>query len=253
MTRTFDLPYGAYELKSCYQRNMLWGTFSTIMLTAAIIGSLWIYGAYRAEPEPIVDGGGGGFRDSTIIKIFRDRPRTDVDPPRPVGPPQPRPPRNPEHGIIIIDPYSSEQETGIMPPGEYPESGLLNPEANSMPGGRVGGTGPDFNPETYVPPMDTFIAYEMGPEFVQEEIPEYPEIARESGFSGVVYLQVYIGTDGRVVKAVVVHCTRPNMGFEEAALDAARKCLYRPAIQNGYPVAVWMGYAIKFVLQNSRY
>jgi len=39
-----------------------------------------------------------------------------------------------------------------------------------------------------------------------------------------------------------------NAGFEEAALKAARKRKYRPALQNGQPVAVWVTYKKIFKL-----
>jgi len=39
------------------------------------------------------------------------------------------------------------------------------------------------------------------------------------------------------------------MGFEEAAVKAAYKCRYRPAIQNGNPIGVWISYTVEFVLE----
>jgi len=52
-----------------------------------------------------------------------------------------------------------------------------------------------------------------------------------------------------VKKAVAVKCTRPNMGFEEAAVAAAYKYIYRPAIQNGDPVGVWIAYRVDFIIK----
>jgi hypothetical protein len=53
------------------------------------------------------------------------------------------------------------------------------------------------------------------------------------------------------VKAVqVVSCTRPSLGFEDAAITAGYKIKYRPAIQNGNPVGVWITYQVIFLLDD---
>jgi len=65
-----------------------------------------------------------------------------------------------------------------------------------------------------------------------------------------VMVQAYVDKNGEVKKAQAVKTNRPNMGFEEAAVKAAYKCKYRPAIQNGNPVGVWIGYRVEFTLEN---
>jgi TonB family protein len=40
-----------------------------------------------------------------------------------------------------------------------------------------------------------------------------------------------------------------NVGFDEAAVEAALQCIYKPAIQNGQPVAVWVTYPVEFKLK----
>ena len=39
--------------------------------------------------------------------------------------------------------------------------------------------------------------------------------------------------------------------FDDAAIEAAYKCKYKPAIQNGRPVAVWVSYQVEFVLEEA--
>ena len=38
-------------------------------------------------------------------------------------------------------------------------------------------------------------------------------------------------------------------GLDEAALEAVKKCMYTPAIQNNMPVAVWVAQPINFRLR----
>ena len=42
-----------------------------------------------------------------------------------------------------------------------------------------------------------------------------------------------------------------NVGFDEAAMEAAYQFRYKPAIQNGQPVAVWVTYQVNFLLKDA--
>lgn len=66
--------------------------------------------------------------------------------------------------------------------------------------------------------------------------PVFPPAAQAGRFSGAVTVEILIDVTGRVARARVVNSTHPNVGFEEAALDAVRKWLFRPAELNGDPV-----------------
>ena len=48
--------------------------------------------------------------------------------------------------------------------------------------------------------------------------------------------------------AVVLRCSRPNMGFEQAAIDAVQNWMYKPALQNGRPVEVYFTVFVEFKL-----
>jgi len=64
----------------------------------------------------------------------------------------------------------------------------------------------------------------------------YPEALRSSGVSGVVILELTIGTDGSVSEARVLRGI--HEALDQAALDAARQWRYEPTLLSGSPVPV---------------
>lgn len=79
--------------------------------------------------------------------------------------------------------------------------------------------------------------------------PDYPELARASRNEGRVILEAVIRSDGTVAEVNVLQCTRPDLGFEEAAIDAIRQWRYEPARQYGVPVDVYFTVVVEFALQ----
>jgi protein TonB len=78
--------------------------------------------------------------------------------------------------------------------------------------------------------------------------PEYPELARVARLEGNVILQAVIHSDGTVGEIEVLRSSRPNMGFEDAAIDAVKQWEYNPALQNGRPVDVYFTVFVEFKL-----
>lgn len=79
--------------------------------------------------------------------------------------------------------------------------------------------------------------------------PDYPELARTTRLQGRVILQAVILRDGTVDEVTVLQCTRPGVGFEEAAIEAIRRWRYEPGLQNGVPVDVYFTIVVEFSLQ----
>ena len=78
--------------------------------------------------------------------------------------------------------------------------------------------------------------------------PKYPDEARRRGQAGVVLLHFEIGDDGRVVHVAVAR----SSGFElldRAAADAARSWRFKPAVENGVPVASEANLPVEFVMK----
>jgi protein TonB len=74
----------------------------------------------------------------------------------------------------------------------------------------------------------------------------YPPIAREAGVSGVVILEVKIGTDGRIQDGRVL---RSIPLLDEAALDAVKQWEFEPTLMNGQPIPVIMTVTVNFYQQ----
>ena len=78
--------------------------------------------------------------------------------------------------------------------------------------------------------------------------PEYPWHLRRLGVDGSVELHVAIDETGRVTDAQVVSSS--DKLFEEAALEAARKWTFKPAMQNGVAVASRACLPIQFAVND---
>ena len=78
--------------------------------------------------------------------------------------------------------------------------------------------------------------------------PVYPELARQARLAGTVILQAIVLKDGTVGNIEVLRCDHPNLGFEEAAVEAVTQWRYKPATQNGRPVDVYLTVNVQFSL-----
>lgn len=109
--------------------------------------------------------------------------------------------------------------------------------------------GPVVIDPSSVPPSDPdpdgFVAYEDAPQAIQTPAPVYPEMARAAEVEGTVVVRMLVNKEGRVEKASVVS---GHPMLDAAALDAVRNWIFKPALQQHKPVAVWLAVPIKFVL-----
>ena len=83
--------------------------------------------------------------------------------------------------------------------------------------------------EQETPPAAPETAEAEEPERVSPQIiletqkpPKYPPAAFAARYTGTVALEVQVLTDDKVGEVKVLHCTRPKMGFEEAAVAAVK-------------------------------
>ncbi len=143
--------------------------------------------------------------------------------------------------IPVPDPTPDEPEPIRLEEIEVPE---VSPDAvvgdfgipDRPPG--VGRGGVDAVPVSgnIVPPVKIFYPQ-----------PQYTEDARRARIQGVVILEATINREGEVVDVRVLKGL--PMGLDQSALETAKQWRFKPATENGKPVAVFFNLLVNFSLQ----
>jgi TonB family protein len=95
-----------------------------------------------------------------------------------------------------------------------------------------------------------FIEVDKVPALKFQLKPAYPDIARLAGIEGTVYLKLLIDEKGNVAKAKVEQGVKDML--DNAALEAAKKAKFSPAMLNNKPVKVWVLLPVSFKLDVSK-
>ncbi|MBI2984080.1 MAG: energy transducer TonB [Candidatus Kerfeldbacteria bacterium] len=96
-----------------------------------------------------------------------------------------------------------------------------------------------------LPKLDDYVYREEEPALITDAAPVYPDIAREAQVEGTVLLRVLVGKNGRVIE---VHIDHSIPMLDQAAVEAARKWVFKPALNNNRPVPVWVARQVRFSL-----
>lgn len=236
--------YGAFELKRLYPRNYSIGMMIAILLHIIGISSFYVYQAMTVEEYdniPTVKmmkyselGPPPSIQNEVPPQIAVSGP---VAPPT-VGVPKPVPDEEapPEQTIASQQEMSAQAAPALDADlgaggAQITQDIKIEPEQNEDP---------DF---------DKFVAYEKGPEMIVAKTPEYPEIAKRAGITGKVFVKVLVDKEGKPKRAVVIKSDSEL--FNQAAIDAAMKSAFTPAIQNQHPIAVWIVLPYKFQLNDN--
>ena len=99
--------------------------------------------------------------------------------------------------------------------------------------------------EDELPKLGEYVYVEELPEAVTKVPPEYPDLARSANVDGTVLVQALVGKDGRVKDAKVV---KSIAMLDGAALSAVKQWVFKPALSNNKPVAVWVAVPVRFTL-----
>lgn len=157
----------------------------------------------------------------------------------------------PPTGIPVPVPKEESQVTTIASQAQIPfagtegDTGLGSDLSEGVPWGAEGG-GDLVIQEEALPSPDEFVPYEDQPVLVERPQPVYPELAQMAKIEGTVIVKVLVGKDGKVKDAIIGKGV--NGILDQAALDAAKSAVFRPAMQNKKPVAVWVAIPFKFQL-----
>lgn len=116
--------------------------------------------------------------------------------------------------------------------------------------GETGGTGDSLviapPASDALPAFGEYVYVEELPEAITKVSPEYPDIARQSSMEGTVIVQALVGKDGKVKDTKVVKSVPV---LDDAAVAAVKRWVFKPALSNNKPVAVWVAVPVKFSLQ----
>jgi len=98
-----------------------------------------------------------------------------------------------------------------------------------------------------LPQFGQYVYVEELPEAITKVSPTYPDLAREAGVDGVVLVQALVGKDGHVKDARIQPGKSIPM-LDGAALAAVKQWVFKPALSNNKPVAVWVAVPVRFSL-----
>jgi len=96
-----------------------------------------------------------------------------------------------------------------------------------------------------LPRPNDYVYVEELPEALTKVPPQYPDDARKARVEGTVMVQALVGRDGRVKETKVV---RSIPLLDQAAMDAVRQWVFKPALAKGQPVEVWVATPVRFTL-----
>lgn len=235
--------YGAMELKRSYQHNMMLGIVVASSLHVSVLGGVTAYKALTSV-DPVTLPVPVGERVIEVIlqppPSLRARPdllRSNVTTqPTTIGIPQPAP----DDEVVEDVRIPTQQELADLAVIDLPDQGLSGV-----------GTGDSIvvvDPGEYFPEPGQFVAFQEEPKRIHAVPAVYPEIAQLTGREGSVVVFALVGRDGSVVRTKIAISSGSNVGFDEAALEAVSQYRFRPALQNGNPVAVWVSQRIDFKL-----
>lgn len=121
--------------------------------------------------------------------------------------------------------WKRSQEKGVPPQPGPPPPLVVTPPS------------PDADPK-----LGEYVYIEELPEAITKVPPKNPPCV-SGGFEGTVIIQALVGTDGRVKDTKVV---KSIPCLDEAAVQAVRQWIFKPAMAKGSPVAVWVAVPVRF-------
>jgi len=96
-------------------------------------------------------------------------------------------------------------------------------------------------------PEEWIISVEKMPKMTKAVPPEYPMGAFGMNTGGEVWVKAYVNANGKVEYATIYRESGTNFGFENAALDAAKKNEFEPFEIDGVKHPIWVIYKVRFV------
>ena len=228
--RTEHVPIGAADLKASAQRLMQRALIASCAIHLALMGIYLGSKLYKPADEAAYTG--------RVIRM------ETLPPPPPISNAPPPP-------VIPITQEIVKPTIGTpvpVPDAQAPEQTIMTQQdlAAALMTQAIGqGSGKDtlIIASDDLPSEGEFVYYEDEPVPVTQVQPIYPEFAREAQIQGKVTLHVLVGKDGRVKNVKIIKGVK---GLDEAAVYAIKKWVFKPALSNNKPVAVWVEVPMDF-------
>lgn len=228
------MPYGAPDLIEGASRRMFRSTVAGVAITVVVF--LVALGGFLLRPT-------SRTVERTVVIPYRELaappPLTQQAPPPQIVVAQPAAP--PTMGVPVPTPdLEAPPEQTIASQQEIVEA------TGSVEGVAEGPLVVQAPPVEEMPKLGEFVYVDELPALVTDVAPEYPSLAREAQVEGDVLLRVLVGKDGRVAE---VHVDQSIPMLDQAAIAAARGWVFKPALHNNRPVAVWIARRVRFTLK----
>jgi len=226
------MPYGAPELKEVARRYMFRGI---------LVGSIaWLVVFLLS------------FGTSTFLRNRPHETKVIVVPYRELAAPPPLTENTPPPQVAIAQPVAPPTVAVPVPVPDAeapPEETIASQEEISAATPGVSNEGDNLvvapPSQEELPKFGEYVYVEELPEAVTKVQPIYPDLAREASVDGTVVVQALVGKDGKVKDTKVVKSVAM---LDAAAVTAVRQWVFKPALSNNKPVAVWVAVPVKFTL-----
>jgi protein TonB len=181
-------------------------------------------------------------------EIFVSLITVEKTPEPPPPEPEPTPPKpepvvkkivTPPPVIPVVNKAPSEQAITTPPTPPAPPKPVVVPPAEPAPVPAPPPPPPPAQPKTV----------SSGVEYLRPPEPEYPPLSRRMGEEGRVTLRVLVNESGRPTR-VDVQKTSGSPRLDEAARQAALRAMFKPHIEDGKAVTVYVIVPITFHLDN---
>jgi protein TonB len=160
-------------------------------------------------------------------------------------PPPPAVKERPPVELVVNEPVAETvieaEEAPVEIAAAVPSATLTIPEAPA-----AGGTA--RYADEYLPQNRVSVLPRLDEKEIRSKL-IYPPIALRSGLEGIVYLELYIDSEGAVRRIVILKENPPGRGFGEAALKAFEGLRGKPAQANGEAVGVRYRYPVRFQIK----
>lgn len=235
---TTAMSYGYKELQATYNRTMARAMMLSTSLVLALVAAYQLAQFLQSRVDDI------GIHDTKITIIDLTKLPTPT-----IGISVPAIPMTgikPSYGVPVPVP------DGDVKPDEHFAT-IDELKASPAPIGMTGEEAGD-NIQIVIPKESEidpdpyrFIPVEEIPVPVLNPAPVYPELALRANIEGTVFVKMLVQKDGTVKRAFVEKSNAEILN--DAALEAAARWTFRPALMNHRPVPVWVSVPFRFHLR----